>query len=1015
MSALLVAAFLLPLVIAAFVDIREARRQLVADAVDDLAARSEQIAREIDALNRGYQRGASVLSRSPTVLALLQASPEQFVAKAPYLKIVMEAFGLSDRDVRGTAIIDPAGIVRAASEPVLLGADVSYRPYVRQALRGQAVISDVFVARPDVGNAPTIAYASPVFDADHRTVGLAVIFVHATSLWRAFASGSTRLGPGSGASLMDSLGIRIAISPDRQEGVFHPSGPLDPATIDSLVAEHRFGARTRELVSEVKAFPEGFTRARAVTLDKTAFRARTQLTGNMLYSVARRPETVTWTVFYVVTEANIEARTATLTNERIAVVTACIALGLLAAAWLARSILGPIEALSRATAALAGGALSARVVVGRGGHGRVREDELAALGASFNAMAERLEAQATDLRTRHDELERRVEERTATLQETAHTLRGEIAERQHTESRLQAQVERLNLLDQITYAIGERQDLQSIYRVVIRSLEDQLPLDFCCVCRYDNPFDATVAANAGNTLTVTAVATRSLALATTLGLTEETVIGIDQDGLSACVRGELVHEPDLRRSPHPFPQRLLRAGLRSLVAAPLMAQRRVFGIVIAARRQEGSFTSGECEFLRQLSEHVGLAAQQAQLYATLHQTQEAAMQDDRLRALGQMASGIAHDINNAISPMSLYTEALLEQEPNLSPRAREYLTTIDRAIGDVGATVARMREFYRQREPQLALTPLRLNQLVPQVVDLTRARWSDMPQRRGIVVELKLDLMPDPPPASGVVLGVESEVREALINLIFNAVDSMPHGGTLTLRTRRGNAATSTAGEPTQSIQVDVVDTGVGMDEEARRRCLEPFFTTKGERGTGLGLAMVYGMAQRHRADLQIESEPGRGTTVSLRFPVTQAAVLVGLQKPSPEAQVPTGLRLLLVDDDPVLLKSLCDIFQAEGHDVTAAHGGQAGIDTFLECLARDEPFDAVITDLGMPYVDGRKVAAAVKRHSPTTPVLLLTGWGQQLVVEGDLPAQVDLVLGKPPRIRELREALVRLCPVALA
>src|SRR6185437_11496372 len=157
------------------------------------------------------------------------------------------------------------------------------------------------------------------------------------------------------------------------------------------------------------------------------------------------------------------------------------------------------------------------------------------------------------------------------------------------------------------------------------------------------------------------------------------------------------------------------------------------------------------------------------------QTQQAVMQQERLRALGQMASGIAHDINNALSPVALYTDALLDREPNLSPRTREYLETTQRAIDDVAHTVARMRDFYRQREPELMTASVDVNQLVQQVLDLTRARWSDMPQQRGIVIEMRSDLAADLPP----IAGSESEIREALTNLIFNAVDAMPDGGTL--------------------------------------------------------------------------------------------------------------------------------------------------------------------------------------------------------------------------------------------
>jgi signal transduction histidine kinase len=422
------------------------------------------------------------------------------------------------------------------------------------------------------------------------------------------------------------------------------------------------------------------------------------------------------------------------------------------------------------------------------------------------------------------------------------------------------------------------------------------------------------------------------------------------------------------------------------VIAPLQSESRVFGVLVVARRQPNAFSSGECEFLRQLSAHVALAAQQAELhtslqlaYDDLRQTQQAVMQQERLRALGQMASGIAHDINNAISPISLYTESLLEREPGLSATARSNLQTIARAIDDVAATVARMREFYRQREPQLSHRPLSLNQLVQQVAELTRARWSDMPQQRGIVIRLRTDLDADLPQA----MGVESEIREALINLVFNAVDAMPDGGELTLRTRAVAASESSAG--TLRAQLEVVDTGLGMDEETRRRCLEPFFTTKGERGTGLGLAMVYGAAQRHRADIDIHSVPGHGTTFVLRFPALAAMESDGPVTPAAADAPVQRLHVLLVDDDPLLLRTLQDMLEADGHTVVAMNGGQAGIDAFNAMRAAGKAFSLVLTDLGMPYVDGRKVASAVKQASPDTPVVLLTGWGQRLVADGDI------------------------------
>jgi signal transduction histidine kinase/ActR/RegA family two-component response regulator len=568
---------------------------------------------------------------------------------------------------------------------------------------------------------------------------------------------------------------------------------------------------------------------------------------------------------------------------------------------------------------------------------------------------------------------------------------------QQSEGKLRAQLGRLGLLQHITRATGDRQDLPSIFQVVLGSLEEDLPIDFGCFLLHDA---------AAQSLTVEVIGAASREFAGSLELAEQVNVPIDANGLSRCVAGQLVYEPDVLGVPFPFPQRMAAAGLRSLVIAPLIVESQVFGVLVCARRRDQAFSSGECEFLKQLSEHVALASHQARLYGALQQayddlrqTQHTVMQQERLRALGQMASGIAHDINNAISPVSLYTESLLEREPGLSERARGYLTTIQRAIEDVARTVARMREFYREREAQLTLERVDLNRAVRQVVELTQPRWSDLPQQRGAMVDMQTMLM-EPLPD---IMGAEHEIRDALTNLIFNAVDAMPAGGTLGIRTR-----SLADGDGAGRVLIDVSDTGIGMDEDTRRRCLEPFFTTKGERGTGLGLAMVYGMIQRHSAELDISSAIGQGTTVTLSFPAYTSSA-VSTARPTTVTVVGRRLRILLVDDDPLLIKSLQDTLQEDGHVITATHGGQAGIDAFAAARQRGETFDVVITDLGMPQVDGRKVAASIKMQSSATPVILLTGWGQRLIAANDIPPNVDRLLSKPPRLHELRAALSEL------
>jgi PAS domain S-box-containing protein len=571
----------------------------------------------------------------------------------------------------------------------------------------------------------------------------------------------------------------------------------------------------------------------------------------------------------------------------------------------------------------------------------------------------------------------------------------DISAKKIAELRLKSQLARLDLLNHITRAIGAHQDLQQIFQVVLRTLEERLPIDFSCMCL----FDATA-----NELIVTNIGHGGEPLATSLMLSVKSVVPVDRQGITQCVAGQLIYEPDTTAMTTLFHQRLAAGGLRSFVMAPLAVENKVFGVLMVARYQAQGFTSGDCEFLLQLSAHVALAANQNQLhtalqqaYDDLRQSQQGVMLQERLRALGQMASGIAHDISNAITPTVIYVEMLLTREVELSERGRRELIIIQRSVNDVAQTVARLGEFYRQGDYSAPPVAISLNELVPQVVDLTRARWSDMPQQRGIVIDMQADLAADLP----AIMGNASEIREALINLVFNAVDAMPKGGTITIRT----TILFSVHEETQ-IQIEVSDSGSGMDEETRQRCLDPFFTTKGENGSGLGLAMVYGIAQRHHAQLIIDSMVDLGTAVRLSFPVSATPAVLDPEEKSVLTSAPQ--RLLVIDDDPWLLASLRDILIEDGHSVTIAEHGQAGIDIFRSLHGTAEAFTIVITDLGMPHVDGRAVAGAIKALSPTTPVILLTGWGRRLVVEGAIPAHVDHVLSKPPKIQELRRLFAR-------
>jgi signal transduction histidine kinase/ActR/RegA family two-component response regulator len=620
---------------------------------------------------------------------------------------------------------------------------------------------------------------------------------------------------------------------------------------------------------------------------------------------------------------------------------------------------------------------------------------LTQIGAADTVRRLKAEAELTRINA---SLEQRVRDRTAALEATNIGLQEQVGLRQAAEHKLHAQLERLNLLNRITRSIGERQDLRSIFQVATRNLEEQLPADFVCILFYDA---------AAGLLTVGHMGIKSAEMARALGMTERAQIPVGENGLSRCVRGQLVYEPRLRDLNFPFPSRLAKAGLGALVISPLTVEKNTIGVLAVARLQPDSFSSSDCEFQRQLSEQIALAWNHAQLYDNLLKayedlrlTQAAVAQQDRLRVLGQMASGIAHDINNAVSPLALHTASLMEREIGLSDRMRAYLGTVQRVTNDVAATIARLREFYREREPESAMHSVDLNAVVRETLELTRARWADMPQQRGLTISARLELDEKLPP----VMGHDSELREALTNLIFNAVDALPQGGEILLRTR-------TAATNPPRVVLEVTDNGAGMDERTVQRCMEPFFTTKGERGTGLGLAMVFGTIKRHAANIDIESVPGKGTTMRLEF--SQTGPLGGSAPAAETASVPQPMRLLIIDDDPFVLDSMRMVLELDGHTVVLANGGREGVEAFRQARDRNETFAVVITDLGMPHMNGNQVASAVKALSSSTPVILLTGWGQRLrkgdEQAGDTDGNIDMVLPKPPQLDELRAALARL------
>ena len=352
------------------------------------------------------------------------------------------------------------------------------------------------------------------------------------------------------------------------------------------------------------------------------------------------------------------------------------------------------------------------------------------------------------------------------------------------------------------------------------------------------------------------------------------------------------------------------------------------------------------------------------------QLEQQILRTERLHALGEMASGVAHDFNNILG--AILGRAQLLRRVVLDEETKRGLDAIEKAALDGANTVRRLQHFTRKRREE-EFFPVDLNQAIKDTLAITEARWKDEANLAGATIEVETSYGKIPP-----VMGNISELREVLTNIVFNAVEAMPEGGKLTFKTE----------EVDGWVCASVSDTGIGMVEEVKTRIFDPFFTTKGVKGTGLGLSVSYGIIRGHHGEINVRSNPGHGTTIEIRLPIPSKLRSAPQPKLAPSAK--PG-RILIIDDDGMVRELLSDILEAAGHTVVQASGGREGLRLF-----RQSDFDLVLTDLGMPECSGWEVAATIKGLAPKTPVALVTGWVLTLDRGKLKEAGVDLVLNKP-------------------
>lgn len=544
----------------------------------------------------------------------------------------------------------------------------------------------------------------------------------------------------------------------------------------------------------------------------------------------------------------------------------------------------------------------------------------------------------------------------------------------------------LSLLQRVVRILNTITDLPGILHVVAQAVRETVPCDLCSIFLCDQK-------------------ERQLEVAG-LSLKEPLPFlwkgrQIPQDDClaseSVALRLPLLVD-DLTLDPlPPFDEELKSAGLRSAYFFPVMDGQRCQGVLAIYSRAAGRPSSLLQDTLLEVASALAIALRNVLLRSELegiHQelrsVQERMISQEKMKVLGEMACALAHDFNNSLAVVLGNIEQLRKRVDLKDPHSLDYLKgleLIETAAKDGAHMVKRLQSFGRRRTKEDPLELLDLNQTLQEVISLTRVRWRDEANRSGVAYTIDTSLHPTPLQA----LGAATELREAFTNLVVNAIDAMPRGGTLLIQTSKVS----------DHALVIVQDTGVGIPTDVQRRLFEPFFTTKGSQGTGLGLSITYAIVQRLGGEISVESKPGEGSTFKVTLPL---ATGIPRRKADEEPPASKRLKILAVDDDEMILDLLVKGLRMEGHEVTPHNKG-------TEALAAlgDTSYDLLLTDLGMPDITGLELAKKAREIAPGLKICLLTGWGDQFDPSQDPPKGIDLVLSKPFGIKDLARSILAL------
>jgi len=363
------------------------------------------------------------------------------------------------------------------------------------------------------------------------------------------------------------------------------------------------------------------------------------------------------------------------------------------------------------------------------------------------------------------------------------------------------------------------------------------------------------------------------------------------------------------------------------------------------------------------------------------------LQSEKLKSLGELAGGVAHDFNNVLAAIlgrAQLLKMIVDSPPSKKERRKSVLVlkkgleVIERASLDGAETVRRIQEFARRRDDDKHFANVDITEIIEDSIEFTKIRWKNEAESKGIKIDIQKEFSTLP-----TTTGSAAELREVVTNMINNAVDAMPQGGAVTIKTSMED----------NHILIKVEDTGVGIPQAIRDRVFDPFFTTKGPQSSGLGMSVSYGIINRHRGTMAINSAEGEGTTFTIKLPISEK--IVKEEKPISDKQ--KKARILVIEDDEDVSDLLSAILTEGGHEVETASDGSTGIKLFKE-----KEFDLVFTDLGMPGMSGWQVAEKVKSINRRVPVTLITGWNVDLKQSEMKKNGVDLIAYKPFEVKQV-------------